>query len=377
MLTEERAGPPNSTALLTNPPEVPGCANSTTSFNPCHGRKTPEENCVKQLAALVIVGLAVAACGNSTLFAGSPDWCEENDLSPSSCADLKTIVEGFGQETTGATFSDGSPFPPGLLDTIEVCNARHPFDDAAYGECLLLNSDPTPQAPRSVAPRATSPTPSVRDSVSTTPITPSSAKTTEPTTTTTLLLFPSDPNEPKPPTTNPLFLQSGLGVVSIGDPTATALELLTTIHGTPTEDTGWGPGFSEFGTCPAEEARQVKWGSLEAIFVRPIEMEVFGPWTFANGPQGALFSISEQLGSTPEWGYPTLYGIRIGDSVSRLLDVYGDRVEISEAEGFGYTFFVIDPPPDGTFLGLIWGIVSGFDLDDRVTSLHTGPECGE
>lgn len=126
-----------------------------------------------------------------------------------------------------------------------------------------------------------------------------------------------------------MFLETGLGIVSIGDPAPLAFENLSYVHGAPTEDTGWGPAFSTVGACPSDEARLVRWGSLEAIFIRPAN-EDLGPWTFAGGADGSLLSVTEILGEHPQWGYPTLEGVRVGDTVSHLVDVYQDRVTITD-----------------------------------------------
>lgn len=310
---------------------------------------------------------------------GSYEWCENQDLSRASCDDLNTIVETFTPEVPTPTFADGSEMPSGMVAAGEVCNELYPFDDVAFTSCVLRNAQSVEPGTQSSRPESQGQSTTTIEPRSTT-TTSSAAPTTTtslPALTTTTVQFPTDPNEPAPPTPFPTFLQTGLGVVSIGDPAPLSIETLTEIHGSPTRDTGWEPSFSSFGTCPGEQARLIQWGSLEVIFVKTGQaMELF-PYTIPAHPDGTLLSITEYLGSDPLWRHPTWYDVAVGDSVADLLNVYGNRTEVIHDTQFDSFYFAIDAGPGGDAQGRITGLTSGTEPDDQITSLHTGSWCGE
>ena len=213
--------------------------------------------------AIVVVVFAALGGNDSALVEGSPEWCAANGLSASACDDLHTIVDVFGDSgSPGPTFADGSAIPPEVVAAGELCSILHPSDDVAFVECVFRKSAPPARELPERAPSVTSP--SVAKNTPTTPTTSGHSQST----TTVTAVIEDNPFKPPTKTQFPTFLESGLGVVYVGEPTDIALRILQELHGEPNQDSGWIDPFTDFGTCPTDQARQIIWGSLDVVFVR-------------------------------------------------------------------------------------------------------------
>ncbi len=152
--------------------------------------------------------------------------------------------------------------------------------------------------------------------------------------------------------------------ILFGTDAETAIGRLVASLGDPTEDTGWQTSTNGFGVCAGELERIVFFGTFAAIVTKPGGQEIF------NGYRQDL--VSGDL-AHPAAGIETLSGLRIGDTVAQLLEIYADQ-KVS---------FVLDPKLDTVYLVesaatgdlLLWGPVEGEDPTDRVIGIFAPDVC--
>lgn len=160
----------------------------------------------------------------------------------------------------------------------------------------------------------------------------------------------------------------GLGEVTFGTEAEAAITRLTGILGPPAEDAGWEPSFSGFGTCPGEQVRGVRWGTLWALFTDgETEWRSDGTRHFFTYLNSVFYDESTSLGLLTE------DGVGLGDGLARLRDTYGSRVAVFYDEFFEtYVFSVEWPEP-----GVLWGTMTGDQPTSLITTIEGGRGCGE
>ena len=204
----------------------------------------------------------------------------------------------------------------------------------------------------------------VSTSTTTDPTTVSS--TTSSTSTTTTSTTTTTTTTPVAPT---LVLRAdGLGAVFFGMESEAAVASLTAALGPPDEDSGWIPSFSGFGTCPGEQVRGLRWATMWALMTDG-ETE----WRSDGIPHFFAYLNSVFYDESQSLGLLTEEGIGLGNTVADLRDTYGDRVEITFDELIdSHAFSIVVPAP-----GWLWGVSTGENDADLITSIDGGSGCGE
>jgi hypothetical protein len=168
-------------------------------------------------------------------------------------------------------------------------------------------------------------------------------------------------------TSRPRLGIANLGVAVFGDTPERAVEELTSALGDPDEDTGWIESFSEFGTCPGERIRVVRWQQLRAYFTD-------GKTDY--GEKGTRHLFMWDYGprvATGRLDLETDEGITAGSTVAEVKEAYGEDALVDD-EMFGPRFQVSGP----TEAGVLTGSLTSVSDDGRVEYLAYGaPLCGE
>ncbi len=191
--------------------------------------------------------------------------------------------------------------------------------------------------------------------------TPTTDETTTTTTTTAPIEFEAYQAIGQPLPLSDLTLQtSGLGVVNLGTDAEDAVGRLVATFGEPTSDTGPIVSTGEFGACEGGLVRVVKFGALAAIVVvDPDGTETFAGYRLDLTYDQAATSVAVDL--------ETLSGLRIGDNVTTLRDIYSSfDVEIVTDSVYGRVFEL----RGSTGNLLLWGPVT--DSGDEGTSTVMG-----
>jgi hypothetical protein len=157
-------------------------------------------------------------------------------------------------------------------------------------------------------------------------------------------------------------------LVDFGTNDEVAVAEVTAALGPNTEDSGWIPSFSGYGTCPGDEVRGVEWGSFVMLFTN-------ADTAFATGGARHFFSYYYTEPAQPDFATPEM--IEIGSTVAQLKAAY-------EGPDFVFTEFEFDPSlghwtydHDFDAQTLLWGITTGFTDGDLVMSINGGIGCGE
>jgi len=218
--------------------------------------------------------------------------------------------------------------------------------------------DPTPTADTTI----TTPDPTTTSSSTTT--------TSDPTTTTTTGSTDSGSGSagtgptgagtsPVVPSASGLVLApDGLGDVRFGDPEGEVIATLSQRFGQPVDDTIYPyTGCRPDEKCPPEcnsntIIRRVTWRGLA---------------TWYSGSNGDFTFVA--WSATAESGLATGEGLRLGDSLDRVREVYGDRVTVKwfeYAPGAGMNYVTIRLPE---------GRMAGYATKDALSSLTSGQSC--
>lgn len=223
--------------------------------------------------------------------------------------------------------------------------------------------EPVPtDAPPTVAttgPPVTTPAPTEPSTTlaSTTVPTTAPAETTVPPTTAAETIPPED----LPPLARLGLRDDGLGASRFGDDPDEVLDVVATILGSPTADTGWVD--ATFALCPGVEFRQVDWGVLRLRFGDESP--------FAAGERhftGWGYGIDGLVGEEPQ-GLITPDGVGLGARVDELRDAYPD-VQVYEGEEGLF-------PPSFEVSDEFAGFLSGTADTDVITVMLGGLRCGE
>lgn len=148
----------------------------------------------------------------------------------------------------------------------------------------------------------------------------------------------------------------GIGPLVIGDPASDAMGRLVASLGRPEET---GVADEELGLCPGEDGRFVRWAGLKAVVAGTLEEGVFAGYRF-----------EEQAVPTMHLDLATPSGLRVGDPVSTLNEVYA-TYQIDYVSDGGTSLFRLF---DGEGL-LLWGPVSSIEATGRVEGIHSPDAC--
>ncbi|NNC74545.1 MAG: hypothetical protein HKN93_03450, partial [Acidimicrobiia bacterium] len=153
---------------------------------------------------------------------------------------------------------------------------------------------------------STNPTTTVAsgDTTTTTPTTSTS------TTSTTIVVDPFEA------VGNPLDLSElalvadGIGPIAFGTPEAVAAGQLVATFGDPDEDTGDIISTGEYGACPGDGVRVIRWGPLAIVLRAGLFVGYRTDLTYGG------------VADAPSTLLSTLSGLRLGDSIERLEEIY-------------------------------------------------------
>jgi hypothetical protein len=157
---------------------------------------------------------------------------------------------------------------------------------------------------------------------------------------------------------------SDIGVLDFGDDGDLVLGQLAATFGAPTQDTGFIVGTGAFGECPGDSIRVVQWGPLNVVIKGD---------TTANAFVSYRMDLSYGNLTSPTRDIATLSGLRVGDQVSQLEEVYSGFV----------IEYVIDPDVGLVFQLytqrggelLLWGPVESQDPEGLVTGIYSPDSC--
>ncbi|MEZ5175371.1 MAG: hypothetical protein R2823_04115 [Acidimicrobiia bacterium] len=193
------------------------------------------------------------------------------------------------------------------------------------------------------------------------------------TTTTTPTTLPSTdpyaPVDPPIPAEDLKMKTDGLRVndndipdIVFGTDADVAIGRLVASFGDPV-DTGWQTSTDQWGVCAGDLERILTFETFAAIVTKTGGQEIF------NGYRNDLNYGDIQ---SPPSEIATLSGLKIGDTVGDLQDIYsGEVVTFGTNPKLGSTFTVTSS--SGTVL--LWGPVQGEDPDDRVIGIYAPDVC--
>jgi hypothetical protein len=210
--------------------------------------------------------------------------------------------------------------------------------------------------------------------VSTTTAAPGETTTTSPTagTVTTTATAPPASFDPyvasgEPVPTEQLTLAvDGIGPIEFGSPADEAVGRLIASLGDPTTDSGPVTSTGTYGACEGEMERIVRWGPLVAVVViDPDGTEIFGG-----------YRLDLQYGdilSSPATDLATVSGLKAGDSILTLEDIYSNfRIDYVVVPGLDTTFQLFG----SSGANLLWGPVTSEADDGTVLGIYAPDACG-
>lgn len=159
---------------------------------------------------------------------------------------------------------------------------------------------------------------------------------------------------------------SDIGTLDFGDDGDQVLGQLAATFSAPTQDTGFIVGDGSFGECPGDSIRVVQWGPLNVV--------IRGD---ATSNEFVSYRMDLRYGdlTSPTRDIATLSGLRVGDQVSQLEDIYsGFTIEyVVDAEAGGLVFELYSQ--SGGEL-LLWGPVESQEPESLVTGIYSPDSCG-
>ena len=192
--------------------------------------------------------------------------------------------------------------------------------------------------------------------------------------TTTTTLAASDPYDPVPPeipVDRLKLISNGVQVndndipnIVFGQDAATAIGRFVASFGEPSEDTGFQVSTGQYGVCAGDLERIVTFGPFAAVVTKPGGQEIF---------DGYRFDLTFGDLSNPAAGMETLSGLKLGDTVAQLQEIYGgEDVTFATDPRLG-EIFEVRGSTSGTLL--LWGPVEGSDDADRLIGIYAPDVC--
>ena len=158
---------------------------------------------------------------------------------------------------------------------------------------------------------------------------------------------------------------SDIGTLDFGDDGDQVLGQLAATFGAPTQDTGFIVGDGSFGECPGDSIRVVQWGPLNVVIQGDATSSEFVSYRM-DLRYGDLTSPTREIA--------TLSGLRVGDQVEQLEDIYGGFVIEYVVDGEVGLVFKLYSQRGGELL--LWGPVESQDPESLVTGIYSPDSCG-
>ena len=191
--------------------------------------------------------------------------------------------------------------------------------------------------------------------------------TTDATTTTTaaVVLVPYTAIGEAIPIEELLLTTNGIGPVAFGTSDTDAVGRLIASLGEPEADSGPVVSTGAFGTCTGVTERIVRWGPLAVILQ-------YGD-AGAAGLVGYRLDLSYGGLSSPATELVTFSGMRAGDTVARLNEVYADfQIDFLVSPPLGEVFELRGE--DGALL--LWGPITSSEAEGIVLGIYAPDACG-
>jgi hypothetical protein len=225
------------------------------------------------------------------------------------------------------------------------------------GGCAYLEGDDS-----TLEPVPGDSTTSVSEGVTTTAMTVPTSETTVPPTTTSTTTSTSTTTIPPPLGVDELILSDrGVGSALLGAAPDGVISYITSVLGSPTEDTGW-VDPSAFFACSGTTVRRIEWGVLTLVFGDESPL-ASGRAHFMSYTYGAV----DRLGDEPQ-GLRTSSEIELGSTVAELRSAH-PGVDIDEGDPS------VDIPPSFFVSDGLRGLLTGVDDDDLVLVVVGGTGC--
>ncbi|NNK91897.1 MAG: hypothetical protein HKO87_05640 [Acidimicrobiia bacterium] len=196
-----------------------------------------------------------------------------------------------------------------------------------------------------------------------------SSTTSVPATTSTSTTSTTIAVDPFPPVGNPLDLSElalvadGIGPIAFGTPEAVAAGQLISTFGDPDEDTGDIVSTGEYGACPGDEVRVLRWGPLAIVLRAGLFVGYRTDLTYGG------------VADAPSTLLSTLSGLRLGDSIERLEEIYNsESLSVDfEVDDDLTEVFRLTRIADGRLL--LYGPISGTTPTERVLGIYAPDAC--
>lgn len=215
-------------------------------------------------------------------------------------------------------------------------------DTADPPASIATSTTTTTTAPTTTAPPTTEEAPTATSTI-VAPTTTSAPTTTAAPTTTTTAPGPGGMS----------ISSTGIGPLVFGSSPEPSIEFLEGALGPATDDSGWGPSFSVFGTCPGSEVRGVTFGPLVVLFGDPEGVRTFYGWRYSA------------FGSADTFGLTTPADIGLSSSIADVIAAHPGTV--------------IHPADEITHVrtAFFGDLFATFDDDDIVQYLSGGLPCAD
>jgi hypothetical protein len=164
---------------------------------------------------------------------------------------------------------------------------------------------------------------------------------------------------------NELTMSSNdIGPLEFGDAGDDVLGRLVSTFGQPTDDTGFIVGNGGFGECPGESIRVVRWGPLNIVTRGEPSNHVFVSYRMDLSYGGI---------TSPTTDMATLSGLRVGDTVGELEEIYSTfNIQYVVDQDVGLTF-ELRASVGGDIL--LWGPIDSQAPDALVTGIYSPDPC--
>lgn len=152
--------------------------------------------------------------------------------------------------------------------------------------------------------------------------------------------------------------------IVFGTDAATAIGRFVASFGAPTNDTGWQISTNGFGVCAGDLERILFFGTYAAIVTKPGGQEIFSGYR-----QDLVFGDLTHDAS----GLETLSGLRIGDTVESLQEIYKHQTVSFAVDPKLGDVYRVESATSGNLL--LWGPVEGENAGDRVVGIYAPDVC--
>ena len=151
---------------------------------------------------------------------------------------------------------------------------------------------------------------------------------------------------------------------AFGDPAADVVGRLRASFGSPDQDEGWQVSTGQWGVCEGELERIVRFGPYAAIITLDNNNDIFN---------GYRQDLSYGDFDSPAVDLETLSGLRAGDTVGRLRELYVNQtVEFADDPLLGQVFELRSADSEDL---LLWGPVRGTEDSDLVIGIYAPDIC--